>query len=135
MTEVFADTSFYIAFANPRDKWHEEAKSFALEFTEAMLTTEFVLVELANYLSAPQDRALFVRFHSILREDPKTTIVRASTDSMAKGIVLFADRPDEGWSLTDCISFSIMKERGITQALTTDHHFEQAGFQSLLKER
>jgi uncharacterized protein len=46
---------------------------------------------------------------------------------------LFAERSDKGWSLTDCISIALMQERGLTQALTTDRHFEQAGFNVLLK--
>jgi predicted nucleic acid-binding protein len=46
----------------------------------------------------------------------------------------FSVRPDKEWSLTDCISFVVMNERGITDALTSDHHFEQAGFQILLKD-
>jgi uncharacterized protein len=41
-------------------------------------------------------------------------------------------RRDKEWSLTDCISFVVMKERGLTEALTADHHFEQAGFKALL---
>jgi len=48
-------------------------------------------------------------------------------------VELYAERPDKGWSLTDCISFVVMRQQGITQALTGDHHFEQAGFTALLK--
>lgn len=109
MTEVFADTSFYIAFSSPKDRWHEAAKSFALGFSGTMLTTEFVLVELANHLCAPQDRALFLRFYEMLRNDAKTNIVPASSECIRNGLALYAARPDKGWSLTDCISMSVMQ--------------------------
>jgi len=52
---------------------------------------------------------------------------------MDRGLALYISRPDKDWSLTDCISFVVMKERGLTGALTADHHFEQAGFVALLK--
>jgi predicted nucleic acid-binding protein len=52
---------------------------------------------------------------------------------MARGIQLYDSRPDKQWSLTDCISFVVMQDRGIVEALTGDHHFEQAGFTALLK--
>ena len=52
---------------------------------------------------------------------------------MDAGLALYANRTDKDWSLTDCISFVVMNERGITDALTGDHHFEQAGFAALLK--
>jgi hypothetical protein len=48
-------------------------------------------------------------------------------------VELYAERPDKGWSLTDCIFFVVMRQQGIIQALTGDHHFEQAGFSALLK--
>ena len=133
MIAVFADTSFYIAFSNPRDRWHEAAKSFALSYSGIMLTTEFVLVELANYLCAPQDRALFLRFHEMLRGVARTSIVPASSECIQKGLALYGARPDKAWSLTDCISMSLMQERGLTEALTMDHHFAQAGFHVLLQ--
>jgi predicted nucleic acid-binding protein len=50
------------------------------------------------------------------------------------GFDLFASRPDKNWSLTDCISFAVMSERGITEALTQDQHFVQAGFRAVFKK-
>jgi len=58
--------------------------------------------------------------------------VPASAELVAKGVALFANRPDKDWSLTDCISFVVMEEQGIGEAFTTDHHFQQAGFTALL---
>jgi uncharacterized protein len=74
-----------------------------------------------------------VRLVPSLRSDPNALIVPASPELFQRGYDLYARRPDKDWSLTDCTSFVVMKEQGLTDALTTDHHFEQAGFQMLLK--
>ena len=67
------------------------------------------------------------------RSDPNVHIIPASHDLFQQGCELYFKRPDKNWSLTDCTSFVVMKEYGLTDALTTDHHFEQAGFTVLLK--
>ena len=67
-----------------------------------------------------------------LRANPNITITAASAELFERGCRLYADRPDKDWSLTDCISFVVMEEKAITEALTADHHFEQAGFNALL---
>jgi predicted nucleic acid-binding protein len=68
-----------------------------------------------------------------LLDDPQTTVVPAGRTLLERAFELYAERPDKDWSLTDCVSFVVMAERGITDALTADHHFEQAGFTALLK--
>ena len=68
-----------------------------------------------------------------LRSAEDIEIVPASSELFSKGFAFFTSRPDKDWSFTDCISFVVMRERGITNALTADHHFEQAGFVALLK--
>jgi predicted nucleic acid-binding protein len=60
-------------------------------------------------------------------------IVPATMEWFERGMELYEGRPDKEWSLTDCISFAVMTERGVSDALTNDHHFEQAGFRILLK--
>ncbi len=132
MSSVFADTSFYIALANPKDAWHQAATRAGDQSHGTVLTTEYVLLELGNYLCAPSDRQLFLRLIEMLRKDPKTTIVSASSELLEAGLQLYAGRPDKWWSLTDCISFCVMERHGIKDALSCDHHFAQAGFQLLL---
>jgi predicted nucleic acid-binding protein len=69
-----------------------------------------------------------------LRNHPLVTVVSPEQAHFDKGLALYHARPDKGWSLTDCISFEIMQERNITRALSTDKHFEQAGFVAVLKQ-
>ena len=71
-------------------------------------------------------------FLTQLRKDPSVTIVAISAKLYWQGWDLYVARADKGWSLTDCISFVVMEEKGIREALATDGDFEQAGFQLLL---
>jgi len=98
------------------------------------LTTEAILTEFANSLTKPQWRQLAVDTIYDLRNDPDVKIISVSSDLFSKGLKLYSERLDKEWSLTDCISFEVMKERKLSNALTTDHHFEQAGFRALLLE-
>ena len=129
----FADTHFYLAVLNTRDAVHERALQMSRTFRGVVVTTEFVLLELADGLVRPPARQAFTRLFNSLRGDSLVDIVPASAELWERGRALYADRPDKLWSLTDCISFVVMKERGISEALTADHHFEQAGFVALLK--
>jgi hypothetical protein len=70
-----------------------------------------------------------------LNREPPDLVVPASSELFDRGMSLYLARPDKKWSLTDCISFVVMEDRKVTEALTADHHFEQAGFVALLKER
>ncbi len=60
-------------------------------------------------------------------------LLQASIHLLEQGLALYTRRSDKDWSLTDCISFVVMKAEGIEEALTGDHHFEQGGFVALLK--
>ncbi len=132
MKPGFVDTSFYIALTNPRDALHAAARRLGREIRGRVITTEYVLVEVGNWLSRSGDKPLFVQLLSDVQADPRTTIVPASHDLFVRGSALFAQRLDKDWSLTDCISFTVMAQLGLADALTSDHHFEQAGFTILL---
>ena len=97
-----------------------------------LTTTEFVLVEVANALSAPSSRQQAVKLIDGLRSLSTVQIIPAGPELLNDGLTLYRDRPDKEWSLTDCISFVVMQQEQITQAFTSDHHFEQAGFSKLL---
>ncbi len=132
MRIVFADTSFYVAAMSPRDVSHARAEAVGRAFRGRVVTTEYVLLEVATFFCEAPRRSLFLGLLQTLQNDPEVTIVPASADLWQRGVALFAGRPDKDWSLTDCISFVVMQDRAIIDALTADHHFEQAGFLALL---
>jgi len=133
MKVAFADSAFYLAVANPHDELHDAAAVLARDFRGKRVTTDFVLVEVGNFLARSDDRPLFLDLVDRLRASPHTDIVPADRALIDAGLDLYRRRLDKDWSLTDCISFVVMRERGIREALTSDHHFEQAGFVALLK--
>jgi len=69
---------------------------------------------------------------NVIETDAAFQLVRATSDLIQRGKKLYRDRADKEWPLTDCISFVVMHDRGLSEALTADHHFEQAGFRALL---
>lgn len=133
MKALFADSFYYLALANRRDSAHRRALRQAESLAAPIVTTAWVLTEVANSMSRARDRAGFSTLLQLIRADAEVTIIPASQDLFERGINLYR-RPDKDWSLSDCISFVVMKERRLTEALTGDHHFEQAGFRALLKE-
>jgi uncharacterized protein len=132
MTPVFADTSFLLALLGRADQRHKQAVAWSRALHRPLLTTEYIVLEVGNNLIRGADRALFVEFFARLRADRRTEVVPASAEWLNAGVNLFTARPDQTWSLTDCISFSVMTQRKLTDALTADRHFEQAGFRALL---
>ena len=132
MTVEFAETSIYRTVLNPRDQWHKRAASLSRAVTAKTVTSEYVLCEFGAVMARGDHRALFVELVGTLREDKDALVIEASSDLFQRGLELFATRSDKSWSITDCISFAIMKEWNISDALASDHHFEQAGFRPLL---
>jgi len=133
MNCVFADTWFYLAILNPRDPNHPRAVSVIRNEQRHRVTTDWVLVEVGDALCQAGNRDVFIRFHDWLRQASGTTIVPASRALLEEGIYLYRYRHDKDWPLTDRISFVVMEDENIREALTGDRHFEQAGFVALLK--
>ena len=134
MSAPFADTHYYIALLNPNDTTHERARKLSGALHGGHATTMWVLVELANFLSAPRQREAFLRLYDRLRNNAKVMILPATPSRVDLAIDLYRRRPDKAWSLTDCMSFVVMREHGLTDALTADHHFAQAGCNALLAQ-
>jgi predicted nucleic acid-binding protein len=130
---AFADSFALIAWLNPRDEAHSRVSQYLDGFTGKLVTTEWVLMEVADALRAPSARVAVVEFLRAVRSDPGFDVIGYDGLIYEAGLNLFATRPDKDWSLTDCISFVVMEQRGILEALTADHHFEQAGFRAAFK--
>jgi predicted nucleic acid-binding protein len=133
MRTVFADTFYFVAQFNPRDLAHQRAAAFTAAYQEHMLTTDWIMVELGDAFAQGVNRLKFIAVYQHLQAAKDLTIVPADHSLLQAGFTLYAARPDKAWSLTDCLSFVVMQREGLTEALTGDHHFEQAGFVALLK--
>jgi predicted nucleic acid-binding protein len=131
--EAFADTFFFLAVGNAEDSAHAKSVAAYRDRSFRFVTTAWVLTELGDALGVPGLRDRFAVLLDTLSDDPNAVVLEARQDIFMAGVELYRTRPDKEWSLTDCISFAVMEQRGITDALTGDHHFEQAGFRALLK--
>lgn len=125
---VFSDTWFYVAYLDARDRHHVHVRRYANDLRRVQVTTRWVLAEVANALAANRARAGVAAFVRELESLPRVRIVGPSDELFEQGQRLYEARPDKHWSLTDCISFAVMEREGLREALTNDHHFEQAGF-------
>ena len=130
MNAVFADTFYYVALLDPQDSTHEKAVNVTRGLESDIVTSAWVLLELANSLSAPRHRKVFGDFLDKLRANQGVTIYEAERELFDLGVELYRGRDDKDWSLTDCISFVVMKREGIHEALTGDRNFEQAGYKA-----
>lgn len=131
--QVFVDSFYLLALFNPRDAAHDKAVASSRSIRSQLVTTDGVLIEVADALSNPANRVACVKLLDDFRRSSRVVVISSSRELFERGWQLYAARPDKDWSLTDCISFIVMQERGITDALTGDHHFEQAGFKALLR--
>ena len=133
---LFLDTGYAIARFNQRDEYHQAARalSAAVAASHELWTTDAVLLEVAASFSRPEHRpfavGLWDQFHG---NDPRYRVVPADSEWLSIAMDIYKERSDKSWSLTDCLSFVVMEREGLKQALTADHHFEQAGFAALLR--
>ncbi|MFL5244516.1 MAG: type II toxin-antitoxin system VapC family toxin [Gemmataceae bacterium] len=132
MIGIFADTYFWLALINPRDQAHQEALSLSQSLSEPLFTTAWVLTEVGDAMHDPINRPAFIGLMQDIANDPQTSVIPAEQKWFERGFALFAKRLDKKWSLTDCISFVVMQDRGLTDALTGDGDFVQAGFRKLM---
>jgi uncharacterized protein len=133
MSRIFADSFYFFAILNPHDPAHSKAVDFSRQNRGPLATTAWVFTELADGLASTSQRHVFRRVLDDFETNRANLIVPANAETYEKGVELYHGRPDKQWSLTDCISFTVMKEEGIVEALTGDRHFEQAGFRALLR--
>lgn len=135
--EVFVDTSFAIALSATSDRLHEVSLRIARDLKASrtrLVTTQAVLLEVGNALSKRAFRVAAARLLASLEADPLVEVEPLTEGVYQQAFELFQARSDKEWGLIDCVSFVVMNARGITEALTADGHFEQAGFRALLRD-
>lgn len=133
---LFLDTGYAIARFNRRDQHHAAAKRLSSVIAQCreLWTTDAVLFEICAAFSSPGHRGLAValwdQFHG---EDSRYQVVETIGAVRSEGMQLFRSHHDKSWSLTDCVSFVVMREQGLTEALTADRHFDQVRFRALMR--
>jgi len=135
MTRVFADAGYWIALLNPRDALHDRSRKASANLGRTpIVTSELVLAEVLNACASKGDlpRRIACVLIDELRSDPDYEIVPMTSSAFQQALERYRKRSDKTWGLTDCASFLIMEENGITEALSADRDFQQAGFKALL---
>lgn len=130
---IFLDTAYVYALVNTRDEWHKEALSWQEKLEKerrGIITTELILIEIADGLASIRFRTQAAQVIDALQSSPFVEVVAVSSELLN----LYRQRRDKEWGLTDCVSFLVMRERGLLESLTVDTHFQQAGFHTLLRQ-
>ena len=134
-TTLFVDTGYVIALVSPRDRYHGAAVEWAARIKREnmlLLTSRAVQLEFGAALARPPWRSVAVQLQEEMERDPEIEVAPLSEALFQTAFALFRSREDKGWSMTDCVSFTLMRERAIAAALSTDAHFVQAGFDAVL---
>jgi len=138
MSKLFVDTSGWANIFVSSENYHSQAQRYFLnawQLQQPLITTSYIVVELVALLQSPlriPRHAIFEVVDSVRQSDHIQVIhIDAAID--ANAWQLCKNRPDKAWSLVDCTSFVVMQQLRLQEALTTDQHFEQAGFLRLLK--
>ena len=133
MTDVFVDTSFLVALVNEKDQNHRLALELAERFTgQRLVTTDAILLEIGNALSRNFKRQSVEIIEEFLTSDD-VQVIHLHPPLFRKAFDLYKSRSDKVWGLIDCVSFVVMKDLGIAEALSADKHFDQAGFNILIR--
>ena len=133
MADAFVDTSFVVALVNKNDQHHLRALEIASEFERrSLITTDAVLLEIGNAL-AKNFRAASIQVIDGFLTSSEIQIVNLYPDLFQRAFSLYRAYLDKTWGLIDCVSFVVMRDAGVVDSLTTDKHFEQAGFRALLR--
>ena len=137
MSGIFVDTGFWVGFVNPSDALHPAANHLApLLSKRKWITSDLVLAEFLNQFASAGEfwrtrAADYAR--SAIIDNSRITVVESTPELLNRAIALYSNRPDKAWGLTDCVSFLIMEDCGITDALAYDIHFAQAGFVAMMR--
>jgi predicted nucleic acid-binding protein len=136
MNKVFIDSSAYIAINFNRDQFHKKAietNKLLLEEDFEYVTTNYVILESSTSLLMKVGHTAAVKFYEDVKKSELVEIIHVSESLEEQAFQLFKKYSDKEFSLTDCVSFVVMKSFKLKKAFTNDHHFEQMGFEALIK--
>jgi predicted nucleic acid-binding protein len=136
MKQIFADTNGWIALSSKRDQLHEAAVKINRDLLRSghrYVTTNFILDETYTGLRMKVGHLAAVDFGERQRKSKTVQIIRITEEMEEEAWEMFKQYTDKDFSFTDCTSFVLMRRLGLTEAFTSDHHFEQMGFVTLLK--
>ena len=134
MTPLFLDANYVIALEVSDDQHHYAARQHwtkLLESPLSLVTTSYVLDEVVTFLNNRNQHSKAVRIGNNLLTASPIQMIHVDEVLFHEGWRYFQQHHDKTFSLTDCISFVLMKRLEIVEALTFDKHFEQAGFVKL----
>lgn len=133
-TQTFTDTMFVLSLINVRDQYHYQATVLADQLDgTSLLTTDAVLLEIGNALARAYKHEAVTIIEGFLSSDD-VEVVRLTPELFEHAWTLYKQHQDKTWGLVDCLSFLVMRERGMYSALTFDQHFVQAGFRALMRD-
>lgn len=135
MNTIFADSVYWIARINPEDQWHQEAAAARQRHPDTdLITTEDVLIEVLTYFGSlgPEVRRTAARVVRAILGDPDVEVVSHTSETFMEGLELYEARLDKSYSMVDCMSMQVMRNRDLNDVLTHDQHFNQEGFTVLL---
>jgi predicted nucleic acid-binding protein len=131
---VLLDTSGLLCYLHQNESQHQEAVQLLNNASQRSLTHSYVLAELvALALIRRFPRSAVLAFVMDLLDNLDVETVWVDEQLHREAMKLLIDRQDKTYSLCDAVSFVLMRQRGMTEALTTDRHFEQEGFVRLLQ--
>ena len=137
MSSIFVDTGFWVGFINPNDALHHVANRLAPRLSKRnWITSDLVVTEFLNQFASAGEywrtRVADYARRAIV-DNSRIEVVESTPELLTRAIDLYSNRPDKGWGLTDCVSFLIMEDHAVTDALAYDRHFEQAGFVAIMR--
>ena len=128
LADAFVDTSFVVALVNRKDQHHSKALALVSEYErQSLVTTDAVLLEIGNAL-AKYFKAASIRIIEEFLTSSNIQIISLHPDLFERAFSLYRSHLDKTWGLIDCVSFVVMRDIGLINALTADKHFGQAGF-------
>ena len=135
MNRIFIDTSFVVALVNEKDQHHARASELSETFDgQPLITTDAVLLEVGNALARSFKKQAAEIIADFLTSE-EVEVVNLDATLFQKAFELYRTHTDKAWGMTDCVSFVVMRERGVADALTSDKDFRQAGYNALMRNK